>query len=68
MNLGRRSALPGVSDASLVIQDCSSLAQGGSVTTGIQKDRRFKHAQVEGHHDVMQIDPQRFVLSLLALA
>ena len=68
MNLGRRAALPGVAGASLVIQDCSSLALGGSVSTGIQKDRRFKHAQVEGHHDVMQIDPQRFVSSLLALA
>lgn len=67
MNLGRRTGLLGVAGASLVIQGCSSLAQGGNVSTGIQKNRRFKHAQVEGHHDVMQIDPQRFVSSLLAL-
>jgi pimeloyl-ACP methyl ester carboxylesterase len=38
-----------------------------SIAEGIQKDSRFKYAEVEGHHDVMLIDPQRFVSSLLSL-
>jgi hypothetical protein len=68
VNLGRRTALFGVAGTSLAIQGCSSLAQCGSVSTGIQKDLRFKHAEVEGHHDDMLIDPQGFISSLLALA
>jgi pimeloyl-ACP methyl ester carboxylesterase len=39
-----------------------------NIAAGIQKDARFKYAEVEGHHDVMLIDPQRFVSSLLSLA
>ena len=39
-----------------------------NIAAGIQKDSRFKYAEVEGHHDVMLIDPQRFVASLLSLA
>lgn len=38
------------------------------IAEGIQKDSRFKYSEVEGHHDVMLIDPQRFVSSLLSLA
>jgi pimeloyl-ACP methyl ester carboxylesterase len=39
-----------------------------TIATDIQKDSRFKYAEVEGHHNVMLIDPQRFVSSLLSLA
>jgi pimeloyl-ACP methyl ester carboxylesterase len=39
-----------------------------AIAAGIQKDSRFRYAEVEGHHDVMLIDPQRFVSSLLAIA
>lgn len=39
-----------------------------SIAAGIQNDSRFRYAEVEGHHDVMLIDPQRFVSSLLSLA
>lgn len=39
-----------------------------NIATGIQKDSRFKYAEVEGHHNIMLIDPQRFVSSLLSLA
>lgn len=39
-----------------------------AIAAGIQKDNRFKYAEVEGHHDVMLIDPPRFVSSLLSLA
>jgi pimeloyl-ACP methyl ester carboxylesterase len=39
-----------------------------TIATGIQKDNRFRYAEVEGHHDVMLIDPPRFVASLLSLA
>jgi hypothetical protein len=35
---------------------------------GIQKDSRFKYAEVDGHHDVMLTDPQRFVSSFLSIA
>ena len=38
-----------------------------AIAAGIQKDNRFKYAEVEGHHDVMLIDPPRFVSSLLSL-
>jgi pimeloyl-ACP methyl ester carboxylesterase len=38
------------------------------IAAGIQKDNRFKYAEVEGHHNVMLIDPPRFVASLLSLA
>jgi pimeloyl-ACP methyl ester carboxylesterase len=39
-----------------------------TIAAGIQKDNRFRYAEVEGHHDVMLIDPPRFVSSLLSLA
>jgi len=39
-----------------------------AIATAIQKDARFKYAEVEGHHDIMLIDPQRFVTALLSLA
>jgi pimeloyl-ACP methyl ester carboxylesterase len=39
-----------------------------SIATEILKDKRFRYAEVDGHHDVMLIDPQRFVSSLLMLA
>lgn len=39
-----------------------------SIAEGIQKDSRFNYAEVDGHHDVMLTDPQRFVSSLLSLA
>ncbi|MBL8380021.1 MAG: alpha/beta hydrolase [Burkholderiales bacterium] len=38
-----------------------------SIADGIKKDGRFRYAEVEGHHDVMLIDPPRFVSSLLSL-
>lgn len=39
-----------------------------AVTTAIQKDTRFKYAEVEGHHDIMLIAPPRLASSLLSLA
>ena len=39
-----------------------------AIAAGIQKDKRFRYAEVDGHHDVMLIDPPRFVSSLLSLA
>ncbi len=39
-----------------------------AIAAGIQKDDRFKYAEVDGHHDIMLIDPLRFVSSLLSLA
>jgi pimeloyl-ACP methyl ester carboxylesterase len=39
-----------------------------SIAAAILKDKRFRYAEVDGHHDVMLIDPQRFVSSLLVLA
>jgi pimeloyl-ACP methyl ester carboxylesterase len=39
-----------------------------TIAADIQKDSRFKYAEVEGQHNVMLIDPQRFVSSLLSLA
>lgn len=39
-----------------------------TIAANIQKDTRFKYAEVDGHHNVMLIDPPRFVSSLLSLA
>ena len=39
-----------------------------NIATDIRNDSRYKYAEVEGHHNVMLIDPQRFVSSLLAMA
>lgn len=38
-----------------------------SIGAGIQKDRRYRYAEVDGHHDVMLLDPARFVEALLKL-
>ena len=34
----------------------------------IQKDARYRYAEVDGHHDVMLLDPPRFADALLQLA
>jgi pimeloyl-ACP methyl ester carboxylesterase len=38
-----------------------------NIAEGIKKDSRFKYAEVDGHHDVMLINPQRFVSSLISI-
>ena len=38
-----------------------------SIAADIRKDARFHYAEVEGHHDVMLLDPPRFVDALLKL-
>lgn len=37
------------------------------IAADIRKDARFRYAEVEGHHDVMLLDPPRFVDELLKL-
>ena len=47
--------------------DFERLAAQSAIAAAIQKDSRFRYAEVDGHHNVMLIDPPRFVSALLAL-
>ena len=38
-----------------------------SVAAAVQKNPRFRYAEVDGHHNVMLIDPERLAVALLAL-
>lgn len=38
-----------------------------SVAAAVQKDPRFRYAEVDGHHNVMLINPERLAVALLAL-
>jgi pimeloyl-ACP methyl ester carboxylesterase len=39
-----------------------------NVAASVQKDPRFRYAEVEGHHNVMLINPERLAEALLRLA
>jgi hypothetical protein len=38
-----------------------------NVAAAVQKNPRFRYADVDGHHNVMLINPERLTASLLAL-
>lgn len=38
-----------------------------NIATAVQKDPRFRYAEVDGHHNVMLIQPERLASALLAL-
>jgi pimeloyl-ACP methyl ester carboxylesterase len=39
-----------------------------NIAEGIKKDSRFKYTEVDGHHNVMLINPQQFVSSLISIS